>query len=458
FFVLLNLQINWLPQKTNEIFLSQKAGLDISMQSLREKPIFGSGLGTFAYDFSKFKNPDFSKTSLWNITFNKSSSKALNSLATTGVLGFLAMLAFMAFPIFYAIKFLFIKKKTIDESLLEKSGSKVYSILLLGISIVLIEQTIAYFLYNSNIALDLVYFFTIAALIGIIPANKKEYVLKPSSFTNLIVTLVFTLVFIFGMGLLILDGQRYIAEVNYYQGLAAYQANQKIDGLKKLESAASLNPDELQNVKTAPDDQEKAKIQTLIANSINAGKIATDINSHDVNNWSSRGYVYQNLFVISGDASAKWAIDSYDSAIKLDPYNPYLFAQEGNVYLAQALSTTADQADQKNQLLSQAQTKLEKAVALNSNYSNALYSLGLVYDNLGQKDKAITAFKTVQQLNPNDKNIQQGIQKILDNLNAGLPALQTATPPPTETPPSTTNGTVENPPTSGKITPTPKTK
>jgi len=463
FFVLLNLQINFLPQKPNEIFLSQKAGLDIGMQALKQKPIFGSGPGTFAYDFSKFKNPDFSKTSLWNITFNKSSSKVLNSLATMGVLGFLAMLAFMAFPIFYGIKFFIGKNKTIA---VDKSANQIYSILLLGLFIAIAEQTIAYFLYNSNITLDFIYFFTIAALIGLILENKKEYVLKPSSLFTLITTLVFTLVFIFGMGLLILNGQRYAAEISYYEGLASYQASQKTDSLiKNFESAASLNPqsdlyfrqlsqayllglqNELQNANSAgqgaPTDQEKTKIQTLVANSINAGKIATDINSQDANNWSSRGYVYQSLLGISSDAQT-WAINSYDSALKLDPNNPYLFAQEGNVYLAQALGLSADQSDQKNQLLAKAQTQLEKAVALNQNYSNALYSLGLVYDGLGLKDKAIADFTTVQQLNPNNKSIQQ----ILDNLKAGQPALQTATPP-AATPPSATsgtNGTVENPP------------
>ena len=463
FFVLLGIQINWLPQRTNEIFLSQNAGFNIGLQAVKENPIFGSGPGTFAYDFAKFKSPEFSKSSLWNITFNKSSSKILNSLATTGMLGFLALLAFMVAPIFYASRFLIMRKKSGDVVEVEKSSNKIYSTLFLGLSVVLVEQTIAYFLYNSNIVLDFVYFFTIATLIGIIPAVKKEYLLKPSSLANLLTTLIFTLVFIFGLGVLILGGQRYIAEVNYYNGLVSYQTGNKSEGLRNLELAASLNQksdlyfrqlsqayllglqDELQNMNAAPTEQEKTKLQTYISNSINAGKIASDINSNDVTNWSSRGYIYQSLFGISADAS-QWAITSYDSAIKLDPYNPYLYAQEGNVYLVQALSLPSDKADQKNQLLTEAKTKLEKAVSLNPSYSNALYSLGLVYDNLGQKDKAIEAFSVVKKLNPNDKNIQQ----ILDNLSAGKPALQTATPP-VETPPSETSeekGKVENPPAS----------
>ena len=457
FFMLLNLQINWLPQRTNEIFLSQKAGLDIGMQALKERPIFGSGPGTFAYDFSKFKSPDFSKSSLWNITFNKSSSRVLNSLATIGVLGFLAILAFMAFPIFYGIKFLIVKSKASDAVITERPTNQIYSILLLGIFVAIIEQTLACFLYNSNITLDIVYFFLIAALIGLIYENKKEYVLKPSSLLTLATTLIFTLVFIFGMGLLILNGQRYIAEVSYYKGLAGFQTNQKTDDLiRNLESAATLNSqsdlyfrqlsqayllglqNELQNTKTTASDQEKAKVQALVANSINAGKIATDINAHDSNNWSSRGYVYQSLLGISNDAPT-WAITSYDSALKLDQNNPYLFFQEGNVYVAEAANLTADQSDQKNQLLAKAQTQLEKAVALNPNYSDVLYSLGIIYDSLGQKDKAIDAFTKLQQLNPTNTDIS----KILDNLKAGNPALQVATPV-VGNPPTGTNGAVEN--------------
>ena len=177
-----------------------------------------------------------------------------------------------------------------------------------------------------------------------------------------------------------------------------------------------------------------------MANSINAGKIATDINPQDVNNWSSRGYVYQNLLGVLSDAPT-WAITSYDSALKLDPNNPYLYSQEGNVYLAQAQSLSAGQADQKKQLLLEAQSQLEKAVALNSNYSNALYSLGIVYDSLGQKNKAIDTFTKLQQLNPANTDIAN----ILANLKAGKPALQSASLP-MASPTSGINSTVKNPP------------
>ena len=118
--------------------------------------------------------------------------------------------------------------------------------------------------------------------------------------------------------------------------------------------------------------------------------------------------------------------------------------QEGNVNFISASKLAADQQDQKNQLLSQAQSELEKAVSLNPSYSDAMYSLGLVYDASGQKDKAIQEFTAVQQLNPQDKTVPQ----ILANLKAGLPALQSSVPPSSKTPPASatpSDNTVKTP-------------
>ncbi len=431
FFVLLNPQVNLLSQKPNEIFLSQRANLDISLQVLKERPIFGSGPGTFTYDFLKYKSPDFSKSSLWNLAFNRGASKVLNDLVTTGILGALALLALMAFPVFLGVKFLIV----------EKEANPLYWILTLGLSVCLVVFGLTYFLYNSNVVLDFVYFFLIASLIGLTGPKgypeRKAYELKPSSLMTLLITFVFTLVFIFGLGLIILDGQKYIAEVSYLKGLVKYQAGQKDEGIKSIEAAAATNSssdlyfrqlsqaylaklqDELQNSASAPSDEETKKIQTLVANSVNAAKIAADLNPNNANNWSVRGYVYQSLFGVISDAGT-WADKSYDEALKLSPNDPYLLAQKGNVFLAMALSQPQEQAQQKTQYFEQAQEQLEKAVNLNPNYSNALYSLGWVYDSMGQKDKAIESFSKLQNLNPDN----QDVQKILSNLRGGKPALE----------------------------------
>jgi len=439
FFILINPQIKFLSQRPNEIFLSQKSGVNIALQAIKERPIFGSGPGTFYYDFSKFKDSNLSKGSLWNITFNLSSSKVLNDLAATGVFGLIALLCFMAFPIFYGVKFL-VSKKISDQEENQGEKAKLYWILTFGISIALITQTVAYFLHNSNITLGFINFLMVASLVVLITENKKEYELRPSSFLILAVTFIFTLIFIFGTGLLILEGQRYASEVKYSQGIASWQAGNKDEGIKNLEAAANLNAgsdlyfmqlsqmylislqEKLNGTTLAIlSGDEKSEIQTLEANSVNAAKIATDLNPNSSNNWASRGYIYQNLNSLIGD-SLTWATNSYEKALELDPNNLYVLSQASAVDFVTAEALSPSKADQKKQLLASAKTKLEKAVSLNPNYSNALYYLGLVYDATDQRSKAIEQFEKLQKLNPEDTNIP----KILANISAGLPPLQTS--------------------------------
>ena len=472
FFIILGSQIPW-TGATNEILLSQKASSMISLQAIKERPIFGSGPGTFSYDFLKFKNPSFSQSSLWNITFSQGTSKVLNDLASTGILGLIALLALMAAPIFYGVKFIFFKK-ALDPEALQKdvgkpgslsefySGYPAYRILTSVILTALTAQTLMCFLYNSNLTLNFLYFIMMASLVVLITTDKKEYELKPSSVSTTVVTIVFTLVFIFGLGLIVLDGQRYAADVNYYVGSANWQKGQKALGTKNLLAAANLNPssdlyfrqisqayllllqDEVRNIKGIAQgtltNTEKNRIQIISANAVNSAKKATTLNPNSSINWTNLGYIYQSMYGLVGDTSA-WAINSYDRALKLNPNSPYLLSQEGVVNLVSALKMGQDKATQKAQLLNTAKNQLEKAVSLNSDYYDGLYSLGLVYAALGQNDKAIQEFTKVQKLNPQDTTIP----KILFNLKAGLSTLQA----PPITKPSTIdssdNSTIINP-------------
>jgi len=439
FFVILSPQVNLFQQMTSEVFLSQKTSLGITMQALKENPVFGSGPGTFSYDFLKFKNPEFSNSSIWNIVFNRPTSKILDILATTGVFGFLAFLALLALPIIFSIKFFILRRGSNMAGADSDSPEENYTALFLGISSAIAGQSVAWFIYGSLIAIDFVFFLFLAAIVCLMSKDRMEYALKPSSLFTLAITFVSTLIFIFGAGLLLLNGQRYFAEVNYKRGVDEYQANNKEAGLKNFEAAAGMNSssdfyfgqlsqayllalNDISEVKFESEDDKKSAIEVLVSNAINSAKIATDINSKGAVNWSSRGFVYQSLLGISADSS-KWAISSYEEALKLDPNNPYLFAQQGNVYLADALSPSA--GDKKNDLLNQAKEKLEKSISLNQNYSNGLYSLGIVYDALKQKDKAIETFTLLQQLNPQNKEISD----TLANLKAGKSIIQTATPP-----------------------------
>jgi len=63
---------------------------------------------------------------------------------------------------------------------------------------------------------------------------------------------------------------------------------------------------------------------------------------------------------------------------------------------------------------------LDRAVQLNSDYSNAKYFLGLSYSMIGESKKAVSEFKDIERLNPEN----QEIKTILKNLNNGVAPLK----------------------------------
>ncbi len=79
----------------------------------------------------------------------------------------------------------------------------------------------------------------------------------------------------------------------------------------------------------------------------------------------------------------------------------------------------------KDNQIANAKAALERAVELSSDYSNARYFLGLIYDNEGNKQAAKEQFEKIAALNPDN----QEVKKILDNLNNGRAALETISPP-----------------------------
>jgi tetratricopeptide (TPR) repeat protein len=71
-----------------------------------------------------------------------------------------------------------------------------------------------------------------------------------------------------------------------------------------------------------------------------------------------------------------------------------------------------------------AASALERATVLSPDYANAMYFLGLSYDNVGKKDEAKKQFARLAELNPDN----QEIKDILVNLEAGRSALFNITP------------------------------
>ena len=98
------------------------------------------------------------------------------------------------------------------------------------------------------------------------------------------------------------------------------------------------------------------------------------------------------------------AITAAQFAASLNPQNPLLFLQLGLLQYAKADYSSAMKS-------------LEQAVALQPDYANAEYFLGLTYARLNQMDKATAVFQALAKTNPDS----QEVSVILSALRAGKP-------------------------------------
>jgi tetratricopeptide (TPR) repeat protein len=515
-FGIFKVPIPGLPATPLEIYPSQGATFDIAKKTLMaEGPtsfLFGSGPSTFIYDYSKFKPETINQTVFWGVRFSSGASEILDKLATTGLLGLISFLGILAVFFWLAFKGLMKPPTTLSEGVVEKGNSAGWWqsgggwIFGLGIFASAFAAMASLFFYPANLSLNFLFWIFTASFIVFTESKVKTWELKPSSLANIGVSFLFLFILILGIGLFFLEGQRYLAEVRYLQGIRAWQAGDNQKAMNYILSAIShtggsqdnywrdlsqvylLKINEELQRKDISQEELKKVIPPLVSNAINSSKSATDVSPKNVENWSVRGFVYRQMINISEGAD-EWAIKSYEEAKKLEPTNPYIFTELGQVYLAKnekekareqfqkALELKSDYAPARFQIAliyvgenkiseaigemenakrgspldvgvafqlgllyyndkqyDKAKAEFERAVGLNENYSNARYFLGLIYDKEGKKPEAISQFEKIAQLNPDSEEVK----KILVNLRAGKSALEGITPaqPPIEEKPS----------------------
>ncbi len=407
-----NIQVPTHGSKSIEVYLAQKPSWIVSWETVKESPVLGSGPGTFVYDFAKHEKAEwFNNTNFWNVRFNSAGSKPANLLATTGVLGIISFLAVVGFAVFYGIKLLFFPKKEQQE----ENSSQMWMIGA-GMFVSFLALIGGYALYKSNLSLEFLFFLLIGGIAALISTEKKEIKLKASSWVNLVATFVFTIVFIFGLGLLILEGQRYVAEVEYKQGTVAWARGETDQAVSKIEKAARTNPNndlywrELSQiylrkvgVDAAREDlsqaQKNQRIQLLVSNAIASSKAASDVNSANVANWSVRGFVYQNL-IGRVEGVGDWALSSYSKASELEPTNPYYPTQSGVALLNMA--SMASKEKEREMKISSAKNKFRKALELKSNYAPARFQLALAFQMEDNLEGAIAELKEAKRVAPMD--------------------------------------------------------
>jgi tetratricopeptide (TPR) repeat protein len=227
----------------------------------------------------------------------------------------------------------------------------------------------------------------------------------------------------------------------------------------------------VQASKLAQDSKPDVQAVTnLLARAVNEAKIATDISPNSVAIWENLATMYDNAATLVPEAM-EWSVKSLNRASELESTNPAIVWRLGNNYMLQnnfskaieyyqksidlkkdyvAAYVSLTSAYESNKELDKAietyrnllplgannseilfnfgrllynrggkddKNDAEKlwleAVRVQPNYSNALYSLGLLYETRGDRTKALEYYYKVKDLNPDNKDITAKIKSLV---------------------------------------------
>lgn len=457
-----------------EQILGEKISWNISLKaaiSNLKSGFLGSGIGTWYYDFTKYKPTEFNKDIWWQIRYDRPANYISEILGTMGFLGVLSYLSLIGM---FLLASWFLLQST------SKGNSSLLNTEQLPLLLVMIALIFSQFFYYQNTILAFTFWLMLG--LGVIswqkPASEIKFSFKNFPELSLIFSTLFALLALVIFTAYFFALKFYLADINYAKAQTLPLSEEKIN---LIEKAQKLNPNlAIYRIILARNYltqfaleiakplalQDATKIRDSASKAINEARIATQLSPNNVASFETLGMIYRDIQSLATNAT-QWGITSFQQAINLEPQNPVLYTEIGKLYSvasdlqkakesflkaeelksdyldAQIQEATLlekegnrDEAIKKmeevvknypfntevafelGQLYFNAQRtddailQFENAISLMPNHSNSLYALGLAYTKKGQKDKALAYFEKVLELNPGNEDVQKKIDAL----------------------------------------------
>ncbi len=408
--------------------LPQIASWQISLGALKNgmgQALTGTGIGTFGYDFAKFKPLNINKDQIfWAVRSDRSGNLFAEILGTMGILGLLAYTELIA--LFYII---FSKKLKNAGALTPFSAS---------LAAVFFALCAGQAVFYQNMALAFLFWFFLAFGKNEFdePVFEKNILLGKTPEAGLLAN---TILAVLGASVLIFAYFQiafWQADANFLAGANAGEIQKRISYIEK---AVSINTDntsymrflaqayweDISNDIKSGDKEKLANIKPKIERQISLLEGITTIRPLEVENWEAKSFFYKEMSPYVAGLQEK-AILSLNEAIKLEPNNPIFYSELGKIYLAlqnadeagknfdKAIALKSDYADVMTQkaIMLEQQGKNDEAIAMaelalqTNPYNNidGVYQLGRLYYNAGKIDQAIAQFSAIVEIMPNHSN------------------------------------------------------
>jgi len=399
--------------------------------------LFGTGPGTYAYDYLAFKPVTINASRFWSLPFDRAKSSFLTILASLGVIGTALWLALMGW----------VATKAVSRLIFERDHEewKMTYVLFVGWAVLLLSNI----LYSSNLTMEFMLWGFTGLLASQVMTKLWSTDFGRSPKLGLATSFVFVLVAVGVLASLFVTGQRYMAEIAFAQGVKVDRAGGNIiDVIPHLEKAVkynSLSDTYQRNLAAAQLAQARVKIaefraggaaeltteqtqeiSTLVSAAVASASRATTIEPNSVSNWSVRGAIYRDLMSFAQGAE-DLASQMFSNAIRLEPNNPVHRVNLGRVYLtvadrARALKNAEDPelaktaVEQEKTLLTTAEQAFTSAIQTKNDYLPAHYYLASVYERQGRLQEAAQRLAALRNNNQSDIGVAFQLSQMLIRL------------------------------------------
>ena len=412
------------------VILPFSAGLQIAFASVSQDAtrilqgfLFGSGYGEFSISFMRFKQATFNTyENIWGLTFFRSSSYALQLLATTGIMGILAFIflciriikqrplfvpllailiaAFLLPFAFYHVVLLFILLGLFSAMKGLHENSKYFEVELQLLSskrgfLMISQEDPTQNQAKNEKALSVIVLSLIIAFVGIFGFLAFDYLSGNINFQKSLLAASKN------------DGnQTYNLQSNTLNSFTGRYVDSyyRVFSQTNLALANSLASQIPQG--SSPSAQVTQNIYTLVQQSINSARTATTVSPLNSINWQNLSSVYRALIGFGQNADS-FAVLASQQATQLDSSNPQEYLNLGGIYYQLGLW---DKAIEQFQL----------SINLKPDYANAYYNYAYSLIQKGDLSSALTQLQTVKSLIANDKPNVDKIDKEIADLEAKI--------------------------------------
>lgn len=369
-------------------YLDIKTTWIIAVESLKNSPLLGIGIGNFYQAFLLFKPLSFNLTKFWSSVFETSSIGLLNLWTEMGILG-------LGWVLFGLTKLL--KKIRNNNFILVFVASLL--ILLLPIEM-----------------LTLVLIFWVFVISGLWTSREVKMKLLVSEKNINVMPYIVGFLLLIGIGFAgYWEARIIVGDIYWMKSVKAASKNDGSGAYNNQIKAIGMNPNMAdyravysqtclalsQNFLTKENltDADKEQGTVLIQQSVREAKAAIGLDKNNSGYWSNLGAIYKSLIGLV-EGAGTWSVQAYQQAVVLNPNDPILKLNLGGLYFGLNDFESADRV-------------FEEVVLNKNDYANGWYNWAYSGKQLGKLEMAINRMKKALELVPADSTDYEAADKIL---------------------------------------------